>query len=144
MAWRGPGDKLLSETMMFGLLTHICVVTRPRWISYIKTGAISSFLTNIKQLKRYGLPSIMLEHGEWSHFERKVCCFMLIWNHQPWSAFNSIIDRTFLRWAWVQLIHYFIHGTMTKQISSEDIMLMGKLFHCAGIFIKKDLSESCH
>ena len=25
MAWRRPGDKPLSETMMFNLLTHICV-----------------------------------------------------------------------------------------------------------------------
>ena len=29
MAWRRPGDKPLSEPMMVGLLTHICV-TRPR------------------------------------------------------------------------------------------------------------------
>ena len=29
MAWRRPGDKPLSEPMMVGLLTHICV-TRPQ------------------------------------------------------------------------------------------------------------------
>ena len=29
MAWRRPGDKPLSEPMMFILLTHICV-TRPQ------------------------------------------------------------------------------------------------------------------
>ena len=29
MAWRRPGDKLLSEPMMVSLLTHICV-TRPQ------------------------------------------------------------------------------------------------------------------
>ena len=29
MAWRRPGDKPLSEPMMFSLLTHICV-TRPQ------------------------------------------------------------------------------------------------------------------
>ena len=29
MAWRRPGDKPLSESMMFSLLTHICV-TRPQ------------------------------------------------------------------------------------------------------------------
>ena len=29
MAWRRPGDKPLSETMMVTLLTHICV-TRPQ------------------------------------------------------------------------------------------------------------------
>ena len=32
MAWRRPGDKLLSEPMMVSLLTHICV-TRPQWIN---------------------------------------------------------------------------------------------------------------
>ena len=31
MAWRRPGDKPLSETMMVRLLTHICV-TRPQWV----------------------------------------------------------------------------------------------------------------
>ena len=30
MAWRQPGDKPLSEPMMAGLLTHICV-TWPQW-----------------------------------------------------------------------------------------------------------------
>ena len=32
MAWRRSGDKLLSEPMMFGLPTHICV-TRPQWVN---------------------------------------------------------------------------------------------------------------
>ena len=31
MAWRRPGDKSLSESMMVSLLTHICV-TRPQWV----------------------------------------------------------------------------------------------------------------
>ena len=31
MAWRRPGDKPLSEPMLFSLLTHICV-TRPQWV----------------------------------------------------------------------------------------------------------------
>ena len=33
MAWRRPGDKPLSETMMVTLLTHICI-TRPQWVKY--------------------------------------------------------------------------------------------------------------
>ena len=33
MTWRRPGDKLLSEPMMFSLLTHTCV-TRPQWIKH--------------------------------------------------------------------------------------------------------------
>ena len=32
MAWRRPGDKPLSESMMIILLTHICV-TRPQWVN---------------------------------------------------------------------------------------------------------------
>ena len=32
MAWRRPGDKPLSETMMVSVLTHICV-TRPQWVN---------------------------------------------------------------------------------------------------------------
>ena len=32
MAWRRPGDKPLSEPMMFSLPTHICV-NRPQWES---------------------------------------------------------------------------------------------------------------
>ena len=33
MAWRRPGDKPLSETMMVSLPTHICV-TRPQWVTW--------------------------------------------------------------------------------------------------------------
>ena len=35
MAWRRPGDKPLSETMMFNLLMHICV-TWPQWVDMKK------------------------------------------------------------------------------------------------------------
>ena len=34
MAWRRPGDKLLSEPMMVSLPTHMCV-TRPQWVKYV-------------------------------------------------------------------------------------------------------------
>ena len=33
MAWRRPGDKPLSESMVVSLPTHICV-TRPQWVKY--------------------------------------------------------------------------------------------------------------
>ena len=32
MAWRPPGDKPLSEPMMFTFLTHICI-NRPQWVN---------------------------------------------------------------------------------------------------------------
>ena len=38
MAWRRPGDKPLSEPMMFSLLTHICV-TRSQWVNPWTTGS---------------------------------------------------------------------------------------------------------
>ena len=37
MAWRRPGDKPLSEPIMFSLLTHICV-TRPQWVNTWRLG----------------------------------------------------------------------------------------------------------
>ena len=39
MAWRRPGDKPLSESMMVSLPTHICV-TRPQWVNplYVRDG----------------------------------------------------------------------------------------------------------
>ena len=33
MAWRRPGDRPLSEQMMFTLLTQLCV-TRPQWVKW--------------------------------------------------------------------------------------------------------------
>ena len=38
MAWRRPGDKPLSETMMVSLPTHICVA-RPQWDNPAPNGA---------------------------------------------------------------------------------------------------------
>ena len=34
MAWRRPGDKPLSQPMIFRLLTHICVI-RPQWVTLV-------------------------------------------------------------------------------------------------------------
>ena len=42
MAWRRPGDKLLSEPMMVCLPTHICV-TRPQWVN-IFIGIFNKFI----------------------------------------------------------------------------------------------------
>ena len=36
MAWRRPGDKPLSEPMIIGLSTHICI-TRPQWVNSLIT-----------------------------------------------------------------------------------------------------------
>ena len=39
MAWRRPGDKPLSEPMIFSLPTHICV-TRPQWVNEFFIGVV--------------------------------------------------------------------------------------------------------
>ena len=44
MAWRRPGDKLLSEPMMVSLPTHICV-TRPQWVNTSHKGWLSTHLS---------------------------------------------------------------------------------------------------
>ena len=41
MAWRRPGDKLLSEAMMVSLLTHICVA-RPQWVNWFWTDVLQT------------------------------------------------------------------------------------------------------
>ena len=37
MAWRRPGDKPLSEPMVFRLLTHTCI-DRPQWVNILRPG----------------------------------------------------------------------------------------------------------
>ena len=53
MAWRRPGDKPLSESMMVSLLTHICV-TRPQWVKtvsrYCKLSPYRARWINCKQV----------------------------------------------------------------------------------------------
>ena len=41
MAWRRPGDKPLSDSMMVSSPAHICV-TRPKWVNTVLTG-LSTF-----------------------------------------------------------------------------------------------------
>ena len=36
MAWRRPGDKLLSALRMLGLLKHICDPRRPQWFNSLR------------------------------------------------------------------------------------------------------------
>ena len=44
MAWRRSGDKPLSEPMMIGLPTHICV-TRPQWVKpSLIIGVMSTYI----------------------------------------------------------------------------------------------------
>ena len=49
MAWRRLGDKPLSEPMMVGLTTHICV-TRPQWVNRETRVALVSLWRNVSYL----------------------------------------------------------------------------------------------
>ena len=46
MAWRRPGDKALSESMMVSLLTQICI-TRPQWVNFVHTEFIWGNIKNL-------------------------------------------------------------------------------------------------
>ena len=58
MAWCRPGDKPLSDPMMFNLLTHICD-TRPQWVKHSHKCP-----TQIGNTHKHGGPS---EAGDCSH-----------------------------------------------------------------------------
>ena len=53
MAWRRPGDKLLSEPMMVSLLTHICV-TRPQWVKGSFDFTSATLQKDYSNKKNYG------------------------------------------------------------------------------------------
>ena len=57
MAWRRPGDKALSETMMVRLPTHICV-TRPQWVKLPLGRIWHQRVRNVP--KMYGFPMTLL------------------------------------------------------------------------------------
>ena len=83
MAWRRPGDKLLSEAMMVSLLTHICVA-RPRWVNSVATGRCGS-----------NLKSILSEHMQQIKFLGTTCEIALRWM----SIKNPLIcDHWFRQW----------------------------------------------
>ena len=63
MAWRRPGDKPLSEAMMFCLPTHICV-TRPQWVLGIPIHGMMVF--RLKWVQG-SISSFMVEEGFWQN-----------------------------------------------------------------------------
>ena len=62
MAWRRPGDKPLSEPMLVGSLTHVCV-TRPQWVNSLAPGGFdySLKLVNFKLISMINILSIFCE-----------------------------------------------------------------------------------
>ena len=61
MAWRRPGDKILSEPMMVSLPTHICV-TRPQWIDVICVAESTNFWKQKQLEKLFWCMSLGLRH----------------------------------------------------------------------------------
>ena len=70
MAWRRPGDKPLSETVLVSLLTHICV-TRPQWVNCIVNGLAQPVILD------FVLPNFMVTNGDLLMF-KKVTFFPVI------------------------------------------------------------------
>ena len=66
MAWRRSGDKPLSEPMMAGLPTHICV-SRPQWVNNIPA-LLTRRKTSIWRLVALSTPSHYLNHKATSHY----------------------------------------------------------------------------
>ena len=69
MAWRRPGDKPLSETMMVRLPTHICVA-RPQWVNVLDNNSL---------MNRSGILRVWTySHVEYlGIYEIMVCAFYL-------------------------------------------------------------------
>ena len=61
MVWRRTGNKPLSEPMMVGLLTHICV-TRPQWVIN-KSSLIPVTLIQTSEKEDYDVPVLVIQHG---------------------------------------------------------------------------------
>ena len=80
MAWRRPGDKPLSEAMVFSLLTYICV-TRPQWVNNnwdfakfeIWAGWILYVITNHTAIWLVWASLVPLSHSRVIVYTRYVC-----------------------------------------------------------------------
>ena len=80
MAWRRPGDKPLSESIMVSLLTHICV-TRPQWVN-----STLSFSFSVPTHKVNTIPADALSPGHqklWYHPNETfpVCLMVIFWEY---------------------------------------------------------------
>ena len=90
MAWRMPGDKRLSESMMISLLTHICV-TRPQWVNkhlhYDKK--ITSSCSEESIQRRYITSYVHIEMFWETYIIRKNTFYILTTNHF-WRIFKGL------------------------------------------------------
>ena len=98
MAWRRPGDKPLSETMMFSLLAHICV-TRPQWVNSLissDSGIIGS---------NDGQSPVRPQ-------KRNIPCIYLVMTR---FQYDACIDRTYFpRWTLIVVMQLLNHMNSNK------------------------------
>ena len=99
MAWRRPGDKLLSEPMMVSLLTHICV-TRPQWVNFAP-GYVNSDINRLKKdrnlpgefVKTEALSLKMIRHEHLQVFKglQVFCIWKNTWNPlKTWYLLSKV------------------------------------------------------
>ena len=90
MAWRWPGDKPLSESMMVSLLTHICF-TRPQWFKIYAF----AYILEVKNFKKN--VTILVLRLEYSGINMSISWLLMPWllaspSHQPpWYWLHGII-----------------------------------------------------
>ena len=82
MAWRRPGDKPLSELMMFSSLTHICVI-RPQWVkaSLLVNMSVTNLIKQMVIFSTYQQSASMLyepKPPERCPFGLIFCCWLFM------------------------------------------------------------------
>ena len=95
MAWRGPGDKPLSEPLMVRLPTHICV-TWPQWVNSLVPGRCSCnlVLVIVRFILRLDILTICYEitlgwiPKDLTDYLSKLVQVM-VWHHQATSHYLS-------------------------------------------------------
>ena len=113
MAWRRPGDKPLSETMMVSSPTHICV-TRPQWVNVIWA---------VQEI-RYGTQSALYRVSE-------NCNILFIVDHKGLlklasSKWLTMCIASQVGEAVKRLTHYYLFQHST--ISSNDKLICSRWF----------------
>ena len=124
MAWRRPGDKPLSQPIMVGLLTHICVI-RPQWVNVVlwyqaerNFAAIAQVLSckmSSKTILLKLLPRLpganKLSIALWNS------CYNSLW--QLFSSPSEVVLHVFLA---RQNCHYMRYNVYTLYTSHDDVI----------------------
>ena len=149
-AWCRPGDKPLSEPMMFSLLTHICV-TRPQWVNWSfrkklqwNLNQSSIFYTKKKKKKKLNVSSV-----KWQPFCLCLCVLMYIvvdiFKHQHntvYSQYIVVVYITELDRLWLHFgphfspclfVNFALWDMGLVYCSEEWWICIGTLYHSSGL-----------